>query len=370
MSQPAKSRPWPLYIGGTVALLALALPVALQTQGKAEAQIREQRQREVAAGPTVLVKPAAVQAGTDTVTLTADVKPFRRASIFAKFDGYLRNLRVDRGDEVRAGQTLGFIEAPDAEYQLVSAEASRAPKQEIAARTRELKRLGLVSQQDLDLAERDLKVAEIDVKRLKALRGYELLRAPFAGVVVARNYDTGALVSSLVTTADGTMPVLEIWDPTQVRLQVNVGRDEAPLIKVGDVAQVWTAERPQEVRSARVTRTTGVFDPRTQTMMVELLLDNRDRHWSPGSFAQVRFSLRAPAGVKIPIEAVTVRKGEMTVAVVQDGRASYRVVQLGRTDGRNVRVLTGVRAGELVALYPSDDIVAEGKVRQVLVEEK
>jgi membrane fusion protein (multidrug efflux system) len=366
---PERVRAWPFYVAATGTVLALAsFAAAMLVQGRLRtARERTEKLVEVAAGPTVIVAPVAVAPEADTLSLACDVKPYRGVRLFPKIDGFLRELHAERGQSVRANQILGVIEAPDAEQTLRSAKVALGLRQRALRRSRALGESGLTSAQDVDRAQVDAEMAATEVARLEALHAYQFLRAPFDGVVVSRSADPGALL--VVPPAnDAARAVVEVWDTSRVRIQAYVGQAEADRVHDGDAVRIWSDAHPANVKEAAITRTTHALDPATRTMLVEVELDNRDGEFIAGSYAHLKLALKAPRGVAVPVEALTFRGGEPTVAVVQGGRAAFRGIQIGRTDGRNVRVVSGVTEGEFVALFPGDEVTEGAPLRAVFAD--
>lgn len=353
------------YLFGVMVLLALGLLLVhrLLIQHRLVEEERLSRQEAVARGTKVIVARVVRAPPTVAITVTSDVNPYQRVQLFPNINGFLRTVTVEKGKEVRAGDALAVIEARDSEQLLRGARLSLRSKSRQLSRSLSLGP-GLVSPQELDRIETDVALASAEVTRLEALKAYEVLRAPFDGVVVSRNADPGALVVIPSSMSD-PMPVLEIWDTSRVRVQGRVGQAEAASVQPDDPVELWTDERPTERVKARITRTTGALDPRTRTMLFEVEL-RCPCDLLPGAFAHVQLNVKTPPALSISVDAVTVRRGDPVVLVVADGRGTFRKVQLGRTDGRTVRVLSGLAEGELVVLYPSDALADGVALRAVL----
>ena len=366
---PQRDRAWLFYVVATGTVLVLAcLAAGMLAQHRSRmARERAERQLDVAAGPSVIVAPVTIAPEADSLSLPCDVKPYRSVRLFPKIDGFLRELHAERGQSVRARQILGVIEAPDAEQTLRSARVALGLRRRALRRSRALGESGLSSAQDVDRAQADAEMAASEVARLEALHAYQFLRAPFDGVVVSRSADPGALVV-VPPSNDAARAVVEVWDTSRVRIQAYVAQAEADLVHDGDSVRIWSDARPAEVKDAAITRTTHALDPATRTMLIEVELDNHDGSFIAGSYAHMKLALRAPRAVAIPVEALTFRGSEPTVAVVQGGSATFRRVQVGRTDGRRVRVVSGVTEGEFVALFPGDDVTEGLPLRAVLAD--
>ena len=97
---------------------AIAVGVLSTQRSKAEAAERVTRAEEVALGARVQVARVVRSPDFHVVTLPGEVRPFRQATLYAKTSGYLREVKVERGDAVVAGQVLGILESPETEHEL------------------------------------------------------------------------------------------------------------------------------------------------------------------------------------------------------------------------------------------------------------
>jgi RND family efflux transporter MFP subunit len=357
-----------VYIIGVLGVGAVALLVLTLSQRRAAETTRLAAQHaDAARAPVqVVVAPARMSREPELLAVTGDVQPVRKVSLYTRVEGYLESIRVGKGDRVVAGEVVAVVAAPDRREQRRSLATDRQVKRRMAERSQQLREQNLISKQELERSQGDYEMAEAALDGLEAMRRYEMLRAPFGGTVVARSADRGALVT--VPSSEAAPPIVEIWDIDRVRIELAVSSADAPLVHVGTRVRIVRDERtPPEV--AAVTRMTGVLDSHTRTMSAEIVVDNRDRRWLPGSIVNVRIELPSRLGLVIPVDAVTVHDGKPVAAVVRDGRASFRDVTLGRTDGRAIRVLEGVRCGELVALFPTDDLVEVARLRPVFADD-
>jgi multidrug efflux pump subunit AcrA (membrane-fusion protein) len=249
----------------------------------------------------VLVATATTAPPERTLRLQGEVHPFATVTLYGKVAGYLGEMRVDKGDWVRAGQLIATIISPELDYRT--------------------------------------------------------LRAPFAGAVTARFADPGALIQSAAGAQAGALPVVTIANTQRLRIYVYLDQASAPFVKIGDAAEVRVVERPGWSRPAKVARASGELTPRTRTMLTEIDVDNADGALLPGSFVEVAIKIQVPSLVQIPAEAVITRGMQPFVAVVGGGsRLRIRPLHLADDDGETARVLDGLRAGETVALHVGESV--------------
>lgn len=342
-----------LYAAGGILVLALVVGVALIATSRA-ADTRAEAQRrstEVAAGPRAQVVRAVRGESGRTLVLQGEARPFLSVTLYSKVSGYLRLLRVDRGDSVKAKEVVAVIQSPELDRQWDAARADAAFKRANARRSATLAEPGAVSVREAELDKSNAEVAEAQVASLATQRGYTVLRAPFDGVVTARFADPGALVQNAANAQSGALPVVTVSQVDRLRVFVYVDQRDAALVRTGDRAEVSLPDTGVR-REATIARRSGELDPRTRTMLVEVDLDNRDGAIVAGSFVQVSLHVAAPAYVQVPAAALLVRAQKPYVGVVQmdSKKVRLRPVVVASDDGEKVGIESGVQEGELVAL--------------------
>ncbi len=336
-----------LYAGGLVALLVTALGVfglGAHRRDSARAEAHD-REAEVRRGPRVRVAIAKQAPGVRHLTLQGEARPFFEVTLYAKVAGFLRNLKVDKGDHVKKNQLLATITAPELDAQYSAAVADARNKRINAKRLSALAPAGVVSAQELELGQATADVADATQAALATQRDYRVIRAPFDGVVTARFADPGALIQT------AAVPVVSVAKGDQLRVYVYVDQSSAPFVHEGDATTIRVPERPGWSRQGSVTRTSGELSPKTRTMLTEVDIPNADRAIIPGSFVEVTLEVKVPPLLEIPAEALVTRNDKPAVPVV-DGtqHVHYRPVVVADDDGQVVHLVSGLQAGERVAL--------------------
>ena len=177
-------------------------------------------------------------------------------------------------------------------------------------RSRELLSKGNTTQVAMLQFETDARVAEANVTGSATMKGYQTIRAPFAGRVTARFVDPGALVTNAQTNIVSALPVVTISDDSRLRVYAYVQQQDVPFVSIGDEAEVVDASNPDRRRMAKVTRMTGELDPRARAMQIEVNIDNRDSFLASGSFAYVTIHIPIKSYPQIPVSGLIVRGDE------------------------------------------------------------
>lgn len=301
------------------------------------------------------------------LSFDATVEAIRQTVVAAQVPGAVVAIEVKTGDAVRAGQLLARIDARGAEQ---TAAASDAQVKAIRAalevagkeldRQRQLFAQAYISRASLERAEATHQAAQaqFDAQRAQAgaartQTGLHQVRAPYAGIVA----DVPVALGDMAMPG---RPLLTLYDPGALRVtaavpQTVAGRPILPgAIRVElpglDLDRRW-------VVPSRVTVLPTV-DAATHTTQLRLDLPAGTPVASPGMFARVWLAAPAEPGgagqrLYVPASAV-LRRAEMTGVYVIDpqGRPALRQVRLGPVLERDIEILSGVAAGERIALDP------------------
>ena len=257
------------YLTVFIGLLASVSGVILLASRRSAASRAEVgvRAEALKAGPRVMVATATTAPPARTLRLQGEVHPFASVTLYGKVAGYLGEVRVDKGDRVRAGELLATIVSPELDQQVTAARADARNKRRQARRMQALAGPGVVAVQDVYAAAASADVAEAQEASLRTQDAYRTLRAPFAGTITARFADPGALIQSAAGAQAGALPVVTVANTARLRIYVYLDQASAPFVKVGDGAEVRVAERPGWSRTAKVGRVSGELTPRTRTML-------------------------------------------------------------------------------------------------------
>jgi RND family efflux transporter MFP subunit len=369
--------------------------------------LNNQKAQQIATAPNIFVMPAQAAPAAVTVQLSGTMSPIIEAPVLARTDGYLKKRMVDIGDHVHTGQVLGVIEAPDLDQQvqqagamlqqsqstleqtkasLDQAKANAALAEITAARWSALVKRGAVSKQASDNYQfaYDAQVAAVGVAaanvaaasnsvssnvanygRYREIQGFEVVRAPFDGVVTQRNVDEGALVTATTTL------LFRLARNDVLRTFIDVPQINAPSIKVGDTADLTFVQHPAEVFHGTITRTADSLNLNTRTLLTEVDIDNKQGILLPGMYATVTFHLpRTVSSILIPGEALVFRANGTTVAVVDaQHKLHFRKVTVGHDYGSSLEILSGLKVGDTIVVNPNDTAVEGATVNPVPISQ-
>jgi RND family efflux transporter MFP subunit len=328
---------------------------------------------QTVAGETVsVVHPEKSEAAA--VQLPGQLSAYTDAPIFAQTSGYLKSRCFDIGAKVKANDILGEIDTPEVDQALAQAKAQLKTDQsalQLAQVTYKRFQL-LFDQKVMDAQTRDTsadtyeedqaKVAadQANIDRLNALEAFKLLRAPFDGIVTARDVDVGAYV------ANGSgHELFRVARTSPLRIYVNVPQRDAQLVKIGMEADLTLPQFPNRTFRAHVTNTAEAVDPASRSLLTQLQIPNESGELLPGAYAEVTFQFTDDARfLTLPENTLLFRREGPAVGVVlPNGRVEVRNITINRDFGNKLEISEGLSISDQVILNPSDNLTDGMSVR-------
>jgi cobalt-zinc-cadmium efflux system membrane fusion protein len=285
----------------------------------------------------------------------------RRAQLTAAGEALVLEVQADIGDEVGAGQPLVTLASSSvgAEQARLSAAAARLEAARAASdRERGLAQAGVSSKQSAEVARSELAAAQGDYDAARAALdaagaepggtgGRYVLRAPFAGTVVARDAVAGKVASA------GHV-LLEVADLRTMWAHLDLPEADAGQVRPGQRVRISFEGLRAEARTARIDRVGASVDPASRTVLARVELPNPDRSLKAGVFLRAAIEV-APEhqAILVPLDAIQ-RAEDCTLVFVKRGPGSYEPVpvELGTAGDGMVEVIAG--------LTPGDEIVTTG----------
>jgi RND family efflux transporter MFP subunit len=200
---------------------------------------------------------------------------------------------------------------------------------------------------------------EANVGQLQAMEAFKILRAPFDGIVTARNIDIGALVS-----ASSGSPLFVISQVAPLRVYVNVPESLAASLKAGIRANLTFDTFPGTQFPAEVVATAGAIDPTTRTLLTQLAVPNTDGKLFPGAYTPVHFELQSDSqSLLVPENVLLFRSEGPAVGVVTpEGKVSIRKIKIERDLGSALQVRDLSESDQLI-VNPSNSLADGDLVR-------
>src|SRR5260221_998436 len=288
---------------------------------------------------TVSVVHPKKASSTVILNLPGQLQAYTDAPIFAQTSGYLKAWNFDIGAKVKANDILAEIDTPEVDQELVQAKAQLQVAQSALQlsqvtyqRNQDLFKQNVITSEEYDTVtdtyrENQAMVAadQANIAQLNALEAFKLVRAPFDGIVTARDTDIGDYVAA----GSGTQ-LFRVARTSPLRIYVNVPQDLAQLVKIGLEETLTVPEFPGRTFPAHITNAAGAVDPISRSLQTELQIPDETGELLPGAYAEVSLRLTGNRGfVTIPANAGLFQRQGTTVWLVQpDGNVEIRKVTI------------------------------------------
>jgi len=300
--------------------------------------------------------------------LPGQAMPFTDSPIVAQTSGYLKNWYFDIGAKVKKGDVLAEIDTPEVDQQLAQAQAQLKVAQaahDLAEvtynRRRDLFKNKVTDAQDFDTAADSLVEAhstmiadQAAVGRLQALEAFKTVRAPFDGIVTARNTDIGDYVATGSQT-----PLFRMAATSVLRVYVTVPQTFSSLVKAGEQAELTVNEFPGRIFPAHVVSTAGAINPTSKRLLTELDASNPPGAPLAGAFVQTTLDIPIDGnGVTIPPMTLLFESAQPAVALVgPDGKVEIRKIVIAHDLGTRLQIANGLSESDQLVINPSSALV-------------
>lgn len=339
-----------------VAVLLIA--GALRRRGASAHSTGEDRAKERV--PLVAVLPIRQRDLTDSVTLTAELRPWNTAKLYAKVSGYLQSISVDYGSRVHSGETIAKLELPEqsADLERKNTEYQLAKMTYDRLLSVERQTPGMLARQDIDNAQAAYEAAKDERDRAAVVLDYTNIVAPFDGIVTKREVDPGALITQGI--GGSAPPLVEIADERTLRLVLDVPESLVEKIHVGTPVDVSVSGIGLPIHAA-VSRIAYNVQGATRTEHTEVDIDNGALRIKPGMYANASIVLsRAEHVSSVPPE--TVSDDGLMIVVDHHNVVRRRMVTIGLRTPKWIQVVSGIEPGDRVYVGDASSVSIGTKV--------
>jgi RND family efflux transporter MFP subunit len=390
--RPARTRTMILIGAACLAVFLIFLVVGVLQRRSESRALAAVAQSATSAVPNVYVFQPASAPASDLV-LAGTAQAIQDSIIYARTSGYLGKRHVDIGDRVRPGQLLAEIESPEVVQQLNQSRANLVQSEknlELQKATLELARTTMerykaadaekavaielvdqsvggfrTAQAAVAAAEANVLSNQANVRQLEQMTSFQRVVAPFAGTVIQRNVDVGALITAGSPTDNTAVAptsvtgapngLFEIAQTDKLRVFVNVPQAFAPNVRAGLPVKLTVRGRLEQPITASVSRTSTALDPGTRTLLAQIDVPNPSGRLAPGMFVYVAFDVTA-SGTRwrVPATSVIFDTQGTRVATVGPGNViRFQPVTLGRDYGTSIDIQGGLRGTEKIVTQPT-----------------
>ncbi|NLN38054.1 MAG: efflux RND transporter periplasmic adaptor subunit, partial [Smithella sp.] len=301
---------------------------------------------------------------------TGTLKAYEEVLVSAEVDGIIKNILVDEGSVVKAGQLLAQIN--DTDYNLDRERTQAAMRQAQASlenaraeygRKEALFKDELITRQQFDDISTRVSLAEAELASVKATLAIAQERlartkiySPLNGAVKEKKLSAGDFVRN-------GMPVFQVISTNPLKLSFTVAEKDVARLKKDQEISFTVDAFPDKTFTGKVSLLYPNVEERTRTLQAEALVPNADRMLKPGYFARVQIFIEASRdAVVVPVPALLYDNATIRVFVVTAGKAEPRVVKIGNKYGEVVEITEGVQENEQVVVVGQNNLSEGVKV--------
>jgi membrane fusion protein (multidrug efflux system) len=343
------------------------------SEGKTETQ------QAVAEPPVTEVFPLQRERLSSSLQIPGELIAYHQVDLYAKETSFVKKLYVDVGSEVKEGQLLVTMEAPELGSQLAGALSNIKSREAIyMASKANYDRLfvtsqtpGTISPNDLEQAAArknsdfaQLQAAKAAYRQVAETQNYLQIRAPFPGVITARNANPGAYVGP--SGKGSEVPLFTLHEQKRLRLVISVPESYTGYLNPTNEVSFTVKALPDQQFKARITRLAGAIDSRLHAQRIEMDVVNNDKKLLPGMVAEVNLSLPANDSTFIVPKSAVVNSTESVFVIrVVNNKAERVNVKTGREDNGIIEIYGNLNPGDRLLKTATDEI-RNGSVLQNL----
>jgi len=331
---------------------------------------------EVSATEVVSVQKGRLGA---SLQLPGELQAFQQVDLYAKENSFVKKLNADVGSEVSAGQLLATLEAPELSAQLAGADSKLKSLEAVYIASKAnydrlyetSKTPGTISPNDLDqaLARKNSDYAQWEAaksayKEIADTRNYLEIRAPFNGIISARNVNTGAYVGP--SGKGSELPLFTLQEQRKLRLIIAVPELYSGSLNGRDQVSFSVKAYPSRQFTAAIKRMAGALDTRLRSQRIEMDVINNDKKLLPGMVAEVKIPLSgSDSTLVIPRSALINGTERVFVIKVTGNKAEWVDVQKGAEENGKIAVYGKLAPGDTIVKTATEEIRNGAPVRQV-----
>jgi membrane fusion protein (multidrug efflux system) len=348
-------------------LLIMVLLGSCQSGENAEKKKAESQTAEVVPTQVFSLKKGRL---SSSLQIPGQLIAYQQVDLYAKVNSFVKKLYVDIGSEVKEGELLATMEAPELNSQLAGAESNIKSREAIYLASKAnydrmletSKTPGTISPNDLEQAVArknsdyaQFQAAQSASKEITETQNYLQIRAPFNGVITARNVNLGAYVGP--SGKGSELPLFNLQEQKKLRLVLSVPEAYTQHLNQKDEVSFTVRSLPGQSFKAAIKRLSGSIDDRLRSQRIEMDVFNNDKKLLPGMVAEVNLPLPASDSTFIVPKSAVVNSTESVFVIRVVNNQTQRVhVNTGRDANDLIEIYGNLNEGDLLLISPSDEI--------------
>ena len=296
--------------------------LTLMACGKKETSVAAEEER-VEQVRTIVLQPREIER---EISVSTNLQGYITQNVAPSLTGKIEHIYREVGDRVSAGSDLVRMD----QTQYKTTKISMANLEVEKNRIEMLLKTGSATQQQYDQITTQYNSTK---EQLEFLETNTYVKAPFAGIISAKNYEDGELY--------GGQPILVLTQLDRLKALVAIPETYFPLFKTGMKLTLTSEIYPNKVFPATVEIVYPTIDPSSHTFQCKIVIPNGNNLLRPGMYMTTTIGLGKANALIIPYQAVEklVGANDRYVFVVEEGRAKRVSVTLGQRFDQDIEII-------------------------------
>lgn len=302
--------------------------------------------------------------------IPAELTGFQQVDIYAKVSSFVKELKVDIGSQVKKGQVLLILEAPEISSQLAAAQSRQLSQKAIYTASKSTfdrlfetsKIEGTISKNDLEQAAArkssdyaQYQASQAAYKEITIMKSYLVIRAPFDGIISTRNVNLGTFVGS--SGKGSEFPLFTLQQQNKLRLLIYLPEIYTGYLTIGDELNFSVKSINNETFHAKIARKSGALDNKLRSERVELDVLNSSKKLLSGMVAEVLLPLQSKDNnYVVPKSAVLISSDGVYVFIVRKNKMIKTPVHKGRALENRMEIFGDVPENSILVKVVSEEM--------------
>lgn len=277
------------------------------------------------------------------IVLAGSLLANEAVELASEISGKIDRIYFDEGQYVKKGQLLLTTNVDNLKADYKQLKYTSELNANTEKRQKQLLESEAISKEEYDIAFTNLKTVEAEMESVKAQIEKSRISAPFSGYVGLRYISEGSYLTP-------STEIASLYNVDPIKIEFSIPSRYSQFIKKGSTI-TFSSEAEDIDRKAQIYAIEPQIDPVTRTLKVRAKCENPDNALIPGQFVRVKLSLESKSdAILIPTTAIMPKANGHMVFIIEGGQAMAKDVELGIRTSKNVEIISGIAAGDTVAI--------------------
>lgn len=280
----------------------------------------------------------------DNISLSGTLEANEQIEIRSEVSGIVESINFKEGSKVSQGQVLFKVNDIELQAQLLKVKTAKKLASENERRAKLLLEKQAISQEEYEIASADFQSASAESQLIQAQLSKTVVRAPFSGTIGLRSISKGTYVTPLTAVA-------KLVNTNQLKITFSIPEKYTSQVSIGSNLTFTTSDSKEE-HTAKIYAIEPEVEIATRTLRMRAIAENKEGKLYPGTYANVLLPLESiDDALMVPSEALIPVQNGKRIFIAEQGMAKEIAVEIGARTGNEVRVVSGLKAGDTVLTY-------------------